>query len=234
MTGIELSLLLFVIGIFTIVVVLMIQSERKRRVRKRNRAVELGFMPIEAIPSSIQDRISWLHSHHPNQKLEIRDLAIRKRTDYTLFLLDLYDTGGDETSSIQADMILLISPQLSLPRFTLIPRISQSGVLAEWVNRALEALISRQGDKLIELQDGHFNRSFMLFGEDQRIVSDFFDRTSFLSTHLNQYVTIEAGGDAFTFGRLSFPSQAQHPGSELNEDLRLVERWFQLFRKASD
>ncbi len=73
----------------------------------------------------------------------------------------------------------------------------------------------------------------MLFGEDQKTVSDFFDRTSFLSTTQDRYVTIEAGGDAFTFSRLPFPSQAQPRGTDLNEDFRLVERWYQLFRKAN-
>jgi hypothetical protein len=234
MNLIEISLLLVVPAIFALIVIVMIRSERKRRTGKMRRIEHLGFKPISQIPSAIQERVNWLHKHRASQELEIRNLATLERRDYTLFLLDLYDTGGDETSLLQDDLILLISSQLSLPRFTLFPRISQTGILADWANRALQALISRQGDQIIELRDQSFNQSFMLIGDDRAQIAALFDRIRFSSIQEDRYVSVEAGGDAFTYGHLTIPSQAQTKDNELREHLRSVERWYDLLRDASN
>jgi hypothetical protein len=233
MNAIEISLLLIVLGFFAIIVFFMIRGERRRQAKKMSRAEELGFKPIGQIPSSIQERVTWLHKHRPSQELEVRNIATLEGRDSTLFLLDLFDAGGDETSSLQDELILVVSSQLSLPRFTLLPRFSQTGILGNWANHALQALISRQGDQIIELRDQRFNQSFMLLGDDRTQIAAFFDRIRFSSIQQDQYVIIEAGGDAFTYGQFPIPPQAQSTDKGLPEHLRSVERWFHVLQDAS-
>jgi hypothetical protein len=215
-----------------LIVLMMIRARRSDRSRKRARAEQLGFVPLVDVPSSVQKRIDWLHIHHPTQVLEIRNLAALERGDHTVFMFDLLDVGGSEVSALQDDIILVTSPELSLPRFTIVPKILQNGILAEWVNKALQSLVERQGYERIQMRDPGFNNRFLVFTEDPAPSSSFLERISMSGFPQLSYVTIEAGGDAFSYGQLPLPSQAQSPSQALQSRLQEAERWYQLFRSA--
>jgi hypothetical protein len=135
-------------------------------------------------------------------------------------------------SALQDDTILVTSPELSLPRFTMVPKILQNGILAEWVNKALQSLVERQGYERVQMRDPGFNNRFLVFTEDPAPSSSFFERISISGFPQLSYVTIEAGGDAFSYGQLPLPSQAQSPSQALQSRLQEAERWYQLFRSA--
>lgn len=232
MSAFDFALVLIVIGVFVLIVLLMIRAEKSDQSKKRARAEQLGFLPLVEIPSSVQKRAEWLHTHRPTQVLEIRNLAVLERSDFTAFILDLVDVGGNDVRTLQDDTILMTSPELSLPRFTMVPKIPQGGILAEWVNKALQSLVERQGYELIQMRDAGFNDRFLVFTEHPDRTSSFFERIPSSSLLRLSYATIEAGGDAFSYGQLPLPPQAQSPPQTLQNRLREAERWYQLFHSA--
>jgi hypothetical protein len=232
MSAFKIALVLIAIGVFVLIVLLMIRAEKSDPSKKRARAEQLGFVPLVEVPSSVQKRAEWLHTHRPTQVLEIRNLAVLERNDFTAFILDILDVGSGEVTALQEDTILVISPELSLPRFTMISKILQGGILWKWVNKALQSLVERQGYELIQMGGPGFNESFLVFTEHPAQTSSFFERIPSSSLPRLSYVTIEAGGDAFSYGQLPLPSQAQSSSQALQSRLQEAERWYQLFRSA--
>lgn len=232
MSALELSLVLIVLGFFVLIVFLSIRGERLKRVRKKARALELGFQPLAEAPSSIQRRIDWLHKHHPSQKLELHNLSVLERADHSLFIFDLMDVGGSEVSALQNDAILVISSALALPRFTMVTKIQQGGILAEWANKAIKALAARQGYQVIPLRDSGIHDRFLVFSADPARTTSFFERFSPPVSRADSYAAIEAGGDAFSYGTLPVPSQTKSAREPLLARVREAEQWLRLFRKA--
>ncbi|MDF1498998.1 MAG: hypothetical protein P1P76_00790 [Anaerolineales bacterium] len=126
----SLLIVLAVIAVFVLILLLAIRGESRARALKRRRKAELGFQDLSHVPASVLERINWLYSRHPNQQIEIRSLTTLERDEYALFLMDLFDTGG-EASTPQEDVLLVVSSKLSLPRFTVILRIARDGILAK-------------------------------------------------------------------------------------------------------
>ncbi len=234
MSAIKLTLVLIVLGMFALIVLLMIRGERKRRAKRIARAEQLGFLPLAEVPSSIQRRVDWLHTHRAKQKLELRNLATLERGDHSLFLFDLVDVGGDESSTLQGDAMLVVSSDLTLPRFTMMTKIQQAGILAEWANKAIQSLVERRGYQPIRLRDPGIQDRFLVFSDDPTQTASFFERVSFPISRQISYVSIEAGGDAFTFGTIPLPSSGQSTFDSLESSMREAEQWFRLFLRATN
>lgn len=227
----SLLIVLAVIAVFVLILLLAIRGERRTRAFKRRRKEELGFQDLSHVPTPVLERVNWLHNRHPTQQIEIRNLTTLERGEYALFLMDLFDPGG-ETSTSQEDVLLTVSSQLSLPRFTVIPRIARDGILAEWLDKALRGLINRQGGQSVELRDPHFSENYLLFGDDRDRVASFFNRASFSSVSQSRYAMIEGGGDSFIYARLPLPANGNSPEQALQDRIREVELWFRIFRDA--
>jgi hypothetical protein len=234
MSILELSLVLLVIGLFALIVLLMIRGEKRTQARKEARARKLGLRPLAEVPSSIQQRINWLYTHSNTQKLELRNLAALEHSDHTLFIFGLVDLGGDGESSLQDDAILVTSSELSLPRFTMMTKVSQAGILAEWANKAIQSFVERRGHHPIKLRDPVSADRFLVLSEDPAQTASFFDRISLSASPQSSYTSIEAGGDAFIYSSLPFPSQRQSPLESLELRMREAEQWFRLFLNAAD
>lgn len=230
----EVILVLLVLGLFALIMLLMIRRDKRSRTQKLARAESLGFRPLAEVPASVQRRIDWLHSHQPTQQLEIRNLSMLERGGHTMFLLDLIDTGGEEVSRLQEDLIMVTSSRLALPRFTLLPEIMQNGVLAKWVNQALQSLVERQGYQTIEMHAAGSSQRFLVFTRDQVQTSAFLERLSFASSPDEEYATIEAGGDAFTYGHLPVPTRVGATDDSFTTQIRAAEQWLHLFERASN
>ena len=166
MDVVSLLLVLGVLAFFALIVYLMIRSEKKRHRDREQVASSLGFRPLIELESGTAARLIRLHQHSRSQEIQVHHPAERWDGDARILLFDLVDHGGDSVSTLVDCGIAVFSPELNLPRFSLIPRVAEQGRLAEIANRFLEILIKQRRNRIELKKNTHFDERYFLLGDD--------------------------------------------------------------------
>jgi hypothetical protein len=189
-------LLLFGLGIFW-----MIRTSRRRSAQRLERAKSLGFEPLEVLDQAVLQRLNRLYRANHRQELDPRNVFVQHRNDAAFYLMDIVDVGGDESSDLGEDVVVIVSPYLSLPRFSLAPMLKMDGRMGGLMNKAVDRLMdmvgTRQGlvrvpfDQYPEIDD-----NYIIFGSDPNLLQNFFT-SSYMSGFFNikPKYEITAGGD---------------------------------------
>ena len=190
-------LVLFIL-LFAGIVFGMVRAGKQRARRKVELARSLGFSPVDKNDPAFQVQIIPLHQKTRGQRLQLRNLCIQRGMGYDLYLFDLWDTAGEDSSQLVENGVAVVSGQLSLPRFSLIPKIQGSGLMTHAANWVLRKLIANA--QVISFEpDSEFERAFTVvgYGAEEEI-------RAFLTPDLRSrlddlgFVQLEAGGNLFT------------------------------------
>lgn len=106
------------------------------------RAEELklaGLAPVE-LPPHVAERIRRLQTG--GASLSLRNVWRAGQSDGELYMLDLWNTGGDSNSMTSQGLVVILSRKLALPRLHVIPRFENLG----WFGKLLGPLFSRLMD----------------------------------------------------------------------------------------
>jgi hypothetical protein len=231
---VSLLLVLGVLALFALIVSLMIWSEKKRNQDREQVARSLGFRPLIELESGTAARLIRLHQHSNSQEIQVHHPAERWEGDARILLFDLVDYGGDSTSTLVDCGIAIFSPELELPRFSLMPRVAEEGRLAEIANRFLEVLIKQRRNRIELKKNTHFDERYFLLGDDHLAIEAFLDEYRLSRLAQASYRHLEADRDCLTYSRFVFSTRSNRNRlAHLKEDLSEARVLLELLRNAS-
>jgi hypothetical protein len=146
-------------------------------------------------------------------------------------MMDLLDTGGDETSNLGEDVVVIISPYLSLPRFAMAPMIKMDGRIGGLMTKAVDKLMDMVGTRqgLVRVlfdQYPDIGENYIIFGNDPSLL-----RNYFTSPHMSGFFNIEqkyeitAGGDTLIV-KAMFPDRDKDRDEFVRRQYRDAEAMF--------
>lgn len=143
------------------VVAAIVYAWLKYRQSQAARAEELklaGLSPVE-LPPHVAERIRRLQNG--GASLSLRNVWRAGQSDGELYMLDLWDTGGDNSSLTAQGLVAILSRKLALPRIHAIPRLASLG----WLGRLAEPLFSR----LVDWGAGRYGLSRVSFPDEPHL-----------------------------------------------------------------
>ena len=196
---ITLLAVLGIIGLFAGIVYLMIRAAKKDRAWKAEMARSLGFQPIEKPDQALTGRIIALHRHGKNSSFSLHNVFVRNTPEGQLYLYDLDDNSGEDSSLIARMGVAIVTPGRELPRFIIFPRINMDSKLASFANRAIEWLASRSMEKVVMDDCPDFEQRYMVTADDAFRVKETLN-TDLINLLVNssEFWMINAAGDALS------------------------------------
>lgn len=213
MDYLPLLIVVLVVALFVIMLWGSARSRREKQAAQQKRASAMGFRPLEEPPPELTSRIRQLRLSSQNRQLRLEQVYHRADFDQDFYLVDVVDGGDDQGNWLGPETLVVISPNLALPRFTLVslPEMDQGGVAAEYAGKLLDSAFSWMAGTLgmerirISSSDNFENR-YVVFGRSQAAVEHLFSPS--LTDYLmgvNLPLTVEGEGDLFASG-LSYTS----------------------------
>ncbi len=208
MAGLQVTIVLGVLGAVGAIVALMVRSERKDRRAKRQIGQALGLAPAEPDPQFVR-RLSQLYqglradgAGNDMDKYEFRNMSVGKLPEGEVFLFDLIDVSGGESSRTENQAVAIVSPRLNLPPFAIFPKADIEGTLPNLANKVLGWVVSKCGGPVEFSQVPEFGQRYLVSSRDPEAVRRFLDDGRFRRLANTRLLSIQAGGDIFTLSRV--------------------------------
>jgi hypothetical protein len=227
------AVILFVVGLFAVAIWAIVSQERKARV-KRNYLLGVGFAAVKAPDPTLVERFVRLYQKTSQQEIELRRVHQADFQGGRILVFDVWDAGGEETSVVDTGVVGIVSPDLDLPRFSLMPHLPFKGAVGGLMVQAAERLSGWAASQagLFPLSFAgypEFEAKFVVFGQDEAQVRQLLssDRLAWLSGLPDMY-KVEAGGDAFALGCYA-DRRGRLPEQEIASLVEDAHRLFGLF-----
>jgi hypothetical protein len=227
----SLLMVLAVLIVFGLIVFWMIWSERRGRQDRRKMALTLGFEPVEELDEATASLLIRLHQHTDSQEIQVHDVSERREGTARFLIFNLVDHSGDSNSTLVDRGVAVLSSELAMPRFSLIPRVTEKGRLADLANRVLEMIMEKRANRIELNVNPHFEERYFLLGNDESAVTGYLD--AFRLSHLSQetYRHLEVDEGCFTYSRFVFSMRdKRNVRSDLESDLVDARRLYDIFR----
>ena len=216
-------ILVFGIVFFGLMAVSLIFVVRKNRARKE-RLVEMGFEPVDPSDSTLYQKFVSIHQGHARQTLALRNVFRRGIPWGDMYLFALLETSGSENSYLGTGVLAVVSSELHLPIFQLMPQPDMTGMkagfLAQAAGKILQWAVSQSGTVRVSFPEyAQFERSYMVLGCDENELRQFFtERRINGLVNMDRRYQIEAGNDLFTINK-SYAFNIQHRQSRSEADI---------------
>jgi hypothetical protein len=208
----------------------LLAGERERKARRGREAALQGFRPVTPPDPAVVERIIALHRRPGRTALEVRDLYRREDGDRTLYLFDLADTSSESTDLVCDRAVLIVSPALGLPRFSLVPQLEQHGTLGRLANWVIRQVPGGGGDKVEFPASPAFQQRYALMTTDEPAVRRCFTAERLARLAETRYWIVEAEGDGLTLDRLGIDVTGRRPGTiQLADRLSDAKRGWEIF-----
>ena len=222
--------LLAILGIILGMVLLFVssvRSVRRQAQRKRDLALAMGFVALEAEPE-LETKLTRLYRQTLSEgEFRLENVFRRDLPNGSLYLFDMLDTSGNETTQVEEQTVAIVSERLDLPTFFLYPQADTTGGITDLANRVLRWVVSRVGTPIDFADAPDFQRRYLVSSPEP-------DRTHwFLSGERVKRLTqtylciIHAGGDLFTFSQFS-PKPSADRSTVLGERIELAMEIYQV------
>ncbi len=201
---------LFLIPFFAMFIGLFILAIRSGRQEKRNKqawAASLGFSPHEP-DQALAEKIAALYrTRRGSGPHVLRNVSRKTIPGGVMYLFDLVDTGGDSDSTAERQAVAVVSPDLRLPQFLLLPRMDEQQRLGKVANRMIAWGANLGGDMLTFPEYPAFDRRYLVVAREPQAVQDFFDDSIAAFFAGTEMYTLHAGEDTFTFAEIRYGVQ---------------------------
>jgi hypothetical protein len=224
-------LVIMFIGIFGGIVYWVIVSQKRDKAGKEELTIDLGFRPAAKSEREIAKEILELHRGRLGQKLYVQGLSKRQESECDVYLFDVRDSSGQSADPVLENGVAVVSSQLDLPRFSVVPKAPGSGKLATLANRLLDRFALGNRTAIPLVSDRQFGQEYFLAGEREsevrRVVTD-----KILGRIAEKpYRQIEAGGHLLTYDRIILdPSGRSSRETEVQQRVSEALEMFQLLR----
>jgi hypothetical protein len=222
-----LGFLVFIAG----VVIWAIKSSQREKTRRLEEASGVGLHPIDKTElKNVKILLADANPKFSKSNYELRFVFSKDTPNGDLYLYDLWDVGGEDSSEIQRQAFMLVTPYLTLPKFILMakPHILQTAdetksILVGIVNK-LFTLSMHHTFSMVDLSASpETNHKFVLAGEPPDQVANLFSPDV-----LNRFLHLEnvslAGGNhtLLYIHQQTYSSHSEHISS-LSERMMQAE-----------
>ena len=203
-------------------IILSILSFRQKKQMRHEQLVSMGFMPVKPLTEDITRRIIAIHQHTTRQQLEMENVYRKHLMGGAIYLFDLVDTGGSESSIIGTRMVGVISTMLHLPCFALVPipitpRVDPVPLMIG-AEKILQWAIEKRGLSQIHFPDNPlFDDHFITITQQEQEVRQFLTpaRMAFLCAQERPY-RLDANDDTFTLTSKPYQNRRKQELDDLN------------------
>lgn len=194
---------LAVLVVFSLVVLLAIQTNRKDIQQKQQMTQSLGFTPVEATPELTRKIARLYYRPGAKNKYELRNVSRKAIPDGEMYLFDLMETSSDEDTSSENQAVAITSRYLKMPHFTFFPRADPKYALSGVANKVMDWAMSRMGRVTAFPEFPEFSARYIVTSDDDpQFIRAFLDarRAQFFAQ--TQLYALHALGDTFTFSEV--------------------------------
>ena len=231
------------ISIFLFVLLLIafiawqISSAKRQQAEKKTQTLALGYQPLpKSEARHLVSRLAYLRPDIPEGKFGLKNIYQKKRLDHTLFLFDPIDIlETDNNDQSQPQSLALVSSDLQLPRFVLIPHIHLDGMLGNMITKLIDK----------GMEDSHFNDflqndlmvsdDFFLSGDEPEKLENLFTDFYISRLHTNRLSIILGGKDTIMLTAYPLTLSSSYPDikTQLYEaEIDITEIFYQLRGKT--
>lgn len=198
----------------------IITANRKARAVLQETARTFGFQPIEPT-AELVDQISGVYRRHrPQVEYRLENVYQRRMPDGDMYLFDLVDASGEESSQSEQQSLAVVSPGLNLPHFLLFPRASFAGLAGSLANRLLEWAASQAGEQ-IEFPDAPgFDERYLLASLEPEQARQFFHTSLLAQLGQTRHGAVQGWGQVFIYSQIVF---SREPAAQESLSQRVTE-----------
>ncbi|MBM3129429.1 MAG: preprotein translocase subunit YajC [Chloroflexi bacterium] len=214
MANLELAIVLFIVALFGVIVFWMIRSQRKEQETKSRISQALGFTPLQPTPELLRKIARLYHAVRTDRKnpdadkYQLENVAAKRMPDCDLFIFDLVDTSGDETSYPEQQAVAVVSPHLNLPAFIIFPKADIESSVTHLGNRFLGWVIGRLGNVVEFPQVPGFGNKYLVSSPDPEGTRAFLDDAKLHHLATTRLLNVHACGDIFALSRMEIGAKS--------------------------
>lgn len=218
----------FAIILLTVIILTAARSRREKLDRQQQRASALGFRPLETPPPNLTEKLRQIRQSSRQGSFRLEQVYHRPDFDQDFYLVDVVDSNDSQGQWLGPETLVVVSPNLTLPRFTLasLPDMGGTDEVPEYAEKILASAFSLLSNSLgidrIKISSSpEFNRRYVVFGRNPSAVQNLFtpSLTSYL-LGITLPLTLEGEGDVFAAGLSYTSSKARE--ANLNDLYREV------------
>ncbi len=219
-------IVLGIIFIFGLLVYFAVQYGKKRAEQRRQIVQSLGFTPVEN-SASLADRINEFYSwDKSSSRTTLSDVFRKTIPDGEIYLFDLEDSDSEK------QVLAVLSPDLSLPKFRIFPRIDMDSAAGKLVNKALTWVISKIETPIEFSGVPEFHKQYMVSSSDPDSARRFLDANLLRQFAGMQQCVIQAGGNMFIYS--SYQTQTPLTHAALSQRIDQAMSVFRILRSAGE
>ena len=215
-------------GVIAVFVVWEFRAAKERRDDRRWLAQELGFQDAPGRTRDLAKRLQVLH-HHGSEHHSVENPRRRSEPGYELFLFDLNDPSGDSVGP-ESDQAVLISPDLRLPRFSLFPKMRETGVLASMTNKALGWVASKFAVQAAFPDAPGFDAKYLVWGDDEAALRGCFSPLRLGRLAQTGDLELVGSGDALLFSWVFEQGDDRTEEEKLQDTLKTAKLLFDILK----
>lgn len=169
----------WILLIITAIVYLLLRYYPRKR--KKNQVEEvgmdsLGFHPIPFPEAILKKKVVQLHTKYEGQQLALHDVFQKnfdgvnsaEKGDQWIYLFDIEDQAGKESTILAQDVIAIIDTRLSLPRITILTRPNATGEFGGIIDRFVSRFANWENNtqslrKIDFLDQPEINKRYFVF-----------------------------------------------------------------------
>lgn len=220
-----------VIGVMVVILILVattgiviwaVKASQREKDRRVAEASQLGFQPVPNTElSKIKSRLADANPNFGKSGKELRHVYRKETPDGSLIVYDLWDTDGEGSTEIHHQALLLLVPDLNLPKFILMPKpqafqnVGSASVVGSIVNK-LARLSSNPSFSQVDLSaEPELERKIILSGEPVEEVNRIFTTDLLWKLEHLSDATLAGGKQSLLFTPQKLLSSSKDPSSEL-------------------
>ncbi len=187
--------------LFILVVYFMITSARKEKAAKAQLAFALGFSSCAPDPALLEQILSL----YPNRQLSqcrFDNLFRKPFPDGDIYLFDLTDTSGNDSTQVEDQAVAVLSPHLDLPPLMIYPLADIQGWAANLANRVMRFVAGKIGSPVEFPEVPEFQKKYLLSSWDPESARQFFEPQMLRQLAQTSLLSIEARGNLFILSSL--------------------------------
>ena len=201
----------------------IIAAVRQQKRYDEEKAAELaafGFYPlVQPDPAVVGSIIHLLRQRGEN--LVARSVYAKQRGDFMVYLLDVWMTGGKQSRRVEEHTLAAVSGRLSLPRFSVFPRLASEGIAARLANATIRRHMARAGTPLDVSGDPALEGRYVIATPQEQETRRWLNAAFLSCLGRTEYLRLEALNDTLVLHQVNIPVKYRRAG---NDDVKsLVE-----------
>lgn len=219
------------VALFALLIYWSIRNYQKTEAQKRETASGLGFTPIKEPDHQLVERIEALYRSPQHKQFRLRNVARKLTPDGEMYLFDLSETSGEDSTTLAEQGVAMFSSRLNLPRFTLSVKPDTGGAMMGLADRFMKWAFSMIGRPIDFSQYPAFNERYFVTGPDAAAVQALIDdRLADRLARIQPY-NIEAGWDGFAVSRSIYrpATQTANPSQIIRETMGVAQELYAWF-----